>query len=153
MTKNNDEMIEIECDLCGHIFFVKRYGGRRCQNCRWVNIEYAVEHPDEVVLNNFVTFNRAKKLYAEGKPLESSFEEFMEVLRQYGEVEFRYRGERYGIIRGDVKTGKDIVLFDTTTQEELGLYSSYEEFVRYANIGGKLLADIWDEVVGVDELQ
>ena len=153
MAKNNDEMIEIECDLCGHIFWVMKYRGTTCEICNWTNIEYAVEHPDEVVLHNFVTFNRAKKLYAEGKPLESSFEEFMEVLRQYGEVEFRYRGERYAVIRGDIKTGEKVRISSITAYDGWTIYSSYEEFVRYANIGGKLLVDIWDEVVGVDELQ
>ena len=100
-----------------------------------------------------MSFNNAKRLYSEGNPLKPTFDEFMQVLCQYGELEFTYNGDVYGVIRGESKTGGEIELFCDNKPDSLKLYHMYDDFRERANIDGLLLKDIWRVVEKINILQ
>lgn len=150
MDKENleDKIIHKKCDVCGQYILIDKLGFGSCANCGWQNSDAALERPDYPYLDNFVSLNNAKQLYSEGKPIKPSFDEFIEFIRVYGEVQFKYRNNVYGIIRGD-----KISMFCVGVNYSTKVYLSYEDFKNRADIGGLLLKDIWDLVEAVDYLQ
>lgn len=80
--------------------------------------------------------------------MKLSFDEFIEFIRVYGEVQFSYKNNVYGIIRGD-----KISIFCVGVNDSTKVYLSYEDFKNRADIDGRLLKDIWDLVEMVDYLQ
>lgn len=150
MDKDNlqDKNIHKKCDVCGQDILIDKLGFGGCLNCGWQNSDAALERPDYPNLDNFVSLNNAKKLYREGKPIKPSFDEFMEFVRVYGEVQFRYKNNVYGIIRGD-----KISMFCVGVNDSAKVYPSYEDFENRADIDGLLLKGIWDLVEAVDYLQ
>ncbi|MDD3013995.1 MAG: hypothetical protein PHC34_09865 [Candidatus Gastranaerophilales bacterium] len=149
MNKNNShEKKRIKnCDICGRPISVDEFGFGVC-DCGWANMKIAIEQPDAVFLPNFLTFNHAKQLFKEGKPLLPSFDEFLEVLQIYGEMEFTYKNKVYGIIRGD-----RIKFFCVGIENSARKYESYNEFKEKADINGQLLINIWSEVTNINYLQ
>lgn len=111
-------------------------------------MKIAKEQPDVVFLPNFLTFNHAKQLFMEDKPLLPSFDEFLEVLKIYGEMEFTYKNKVYGIIKGD-----RIKIFCAGIENSTREYQSYNEFKVSADINGQLLKNIWSEVTNINYLQ
>lgn len=150
MKKDNshEKNISKNCDLCGRPILVDQYGFGSCSNCGWKNSDAAVEKPDYPYLGNFLSLNNAKKLYSEGKPLKPNFNEFMEFVRVYGEVQFTYKNRVYGVIRGD-----KIELFCDEIKNSLKIYESYDDFKQRADIDGLLLKDIWALVENINYLQ
>lgn len=86
--------------------------------------------------------------YTAREPIKPSFDEFMEYIRVYGEVQFKYKNNVYGIIRGD-----KISMFCVGVNNSTKVYLSYEDFENRADIDRLLLKDIWDLVEAVDYLQ
>lgn len=150
MDKDNlkDKNIHKKCDVCGQDILIDKLGFGSCANCGWQNSDAALERPDYPYLDNFVSLNNAKQLYSEGKPIKPSFDEFMEFIRVYGEVQFSYNNKVYGIIRGD-----KISMFCVGGDNSTKVYLSCEDFVNRSDIDGLLLKDIWDLVEAVDYLQ
>jgi len=147
-SKNIEKNIIKSCELCGKLLMVDERGFGTCEKCGWIQCKYAVEHPDEFDLGNHVSFNNAKKLFKEGKPLKPTFSEYLEFLRIYGETEFEYKQKLYGTERGD-----DFVsLFECMPFKKLSTYGSIQEFAAKANIGGKLIIDVWDNISQISEL-
>lgn len=147
MVKDNlkDKNIHKKCDVCGRDILIDKLGFGGCSNCGWQNSSAALGRPDYPYLDNFVSLNNAKQLYSEGKPIKPSFDEF---IRVYGEVQFKYKNNVYGIIRGD-----KISMFCVGVNDSTKVYLSYEDFENRANIDGLLLKDIWYLVEAVDYLQ
>lgn len=150
MKKDNshERNIEKNCDLCGRPLLVDQYRWGRCEHCGWDNCEAALENPDYPYMGNFLSYNNAKKLYKEGKPLRPNFEEFIEFFRVYGEVQFTHKKKVYGFYRGN-----PIAMFCVGVNNSTKYYESYDDFRKRAEIDGLLLKDIWNEVEGVNYLE
>ncbi len=129
---------------------VDSFGNGWCRHCGWVQSDSDYERPDEIRLSgNFVSFNQAKQLLAEGKPITPDFPGFLQCLHVYGEMEFFYDGKQYGVLA--VKDG--VIHFYEWNVMDKGyqVYPSIDAFAQSANINGTRLRDIWDAVerVGV----
>lgn len=150
MKKDNlhDKNIIKKCDVCVHDIWVDQFGFGSCSNCGWENSSSALENPDYPYVDNFLSFNNAKMLYSEGKKLAPNFDEFLELVRVYGEVQFAYKNKVYGVIRGD-----KIELFCDQLENSLIIYESFEDFKQKAAIEGVLLKEIWDLIEAVNYLQ
>lgn len=139
-----------QCDVCENSVIVNQYNNGVCTNCGWEQGGDAQDLPDTVRYPNLISLNKAIKLYQEGKSLNPDFEDFISMYNFYGEVEFIYKGTRYGVAFDD--KSKCIMLFNTENNQTQ-LHKKIEDFIAGANINGKLLKDIWSEVENVDWLQ
>ena len=91
------------------------------------------------------------------------FEEFLQLLESYGELEFYYKCIKYGVLRlnDDYTRGKDqewhrskdyYVIYEANNAERGWTYKNIEGFALHANINGALLKDIWTDVKNLNEL-
>ncbi len=144
-----EKNINGRCPVCGNSMIVNRLGdGDKCSKCSWVKSIFHEEFPDRVMCPNLIPLSKAKKLYAEGKPFLPDYEDFIGGLNFYGEMEFYFGGERYGVMRTD----KGVEFF-SLTGEFFEILKDEEDFENNANIGGKLLKGIWHEVQDANWLQ
>ncbi|MCL2369970.1 MAG: hypothetical protein FWC80_01900 [Firmicutes bacterium] len=136
--------VSANCELCKKSILVTEFGSGKCPYCDWVqnNTSETDEDLDVIHYPNPVSFNRAKELLAQGKPLEPNLEEFVIGLEIYAHMEFLYEGRRYGVL--GVEHGVDFYEWDVL--EGFQEYGSPEEFYQKANIGGVLLKDLWHKV-------
>ena len=68
---NRNSKIQVPCQVCGKSVLVDQYGNGFCENFGWVQNREYDKYPDDVRYPNIVSFNKAKRLFAEGKPLSS----------------------------------------------------------------------------------
>lgn len=148
--QNNDpheKNIQKQCDVCGNIVYVDQFGGGTCNHCGWVQVH--LDRPDDIHWSyNFVSFNKAKELRQAGNPIKPDFEDFLECMKVYCELEFYCNGKHYGVL-SDSKGKIDFYEWNVMDRG-YQVYYSIEEFAAKANIDGVLLRDIWDSVEGVD---
>ncbi len=138
------------CDVCGTEVYVDSIGsGDECPNCGWVNCAYYEEFPDRVMCPNLISLNKAKKLYADGKTFLPDLDDFIGGLDFYGEMKFTYQGINYGVTRVQ-NDAIDLWIFNGGTVK---LFKDSEEFRDKAQINGKLLKDIWQEIENANWLQ
>lgn len=138
------------CAVCGTEVYVDSIGnGDECPNCGWINCACYEEFPDRVMCPNLIPLNKAKKLYAEGKPFMPDFDDFIGGYNFYTEMEFAYKGIMYGVM-GVENVGVEFFEIDTGKGET---FKDIDEFVQKAQINGKLVKDIWQEVKNVNWLQ
>jgi hypothetical protein len=144
----HEKTILKKCDVCGRAVLVDQFGGGECSYCTWYQIEYNVEHPDDFCFTNIISLNRARQLYKEGKQFIPNFDEFLEGLRLYKEMEFQFKSIRYGVTFGYVVAlGKATVEFFVCEPfKKLQTFGSFDEFKTKAHLGGLLLGDIWGKV-------
>lgn len=133
----------VPCEVCGGLNFADDYGNTdKCPNCGWKSNSdsefyeecYGVSYP------MLVPLSRAIEQYKAGKKFKASFEDFVNGLKFYAEMLFWYNGNVYEVFRrngGVVLAGKE---FEQR-------FISTDEFYEKANINGRLLKDIWEEVV------
>lgn len=145
MKNNQDEIKMHECNLCERK--IPNDSGT-CTYCGWVQQTY-LDRPDEIHWSyNFVSFNKAKQLLKEGKPIKPDFSDFLKCMRVYNELEFYHNGKQYGVL---LVNGIYHFYEWNVMDEGYQVYASIEEFAANANIKGVLLKDIWSTVerVGV----
>ena len=135
-----EKNIETKCPICGIKYMTAKLNIDPCPNCGWYNDLMCEEHEDEVIYRNLVSLNKAKRLYAEGKPLAPSLEDFLDALNFYGEMEFKYKDF-------------DCALFRTNDQIEfvwgndsVTYLKDKDDFIQNAKIGNEYVRDIWDKV-------
>lgn len=87
-----------------------------------------------------VPLSRAREQYKSGQKFKATFEDFINGLMFYSEMLFWHNGKNYEVFRK--KNGAMLAC-----KEYEKTYSSIDEFRNEANIDGRLLKDIWDEVV------
>ena len=87
-----------------------------------------------------VTPTTAREEYKNGLPFKATFNEFINGLYFYSEMLFTYKGVSYEVF---LKGNKTIVLCSEDMQQE---YPSRQEFESKANVDGKLVKDIWNDV-------
>ncbi|MFA5449236.1 MAG: hypothetical protein WC292_02190 [Clostridia bacterium] len=96
-----------------------------------------------------------------GESLE--FDEFLNLLKSYGELEFYYNSTKFGVLRlnDDYSSGKDkewdrtkdyYAIFLCFNPNKGVKYRTLEDFAQCANVGNNLLKDIWSEVSDLHEL-
>lgn len=142
--------IESKCVVCGHSVMIDEIGnGDKCANCGWNHAKIHEEFPDRVMCPNLISLNKARKLYKEGKPFIPDFDDFIAGYNFYGEMEFTYQGVTYGLM-GSANEGVEFWGINTDKYE---IYKDIEEFEQKAQINGKLVKDLWDEVENANWLQ
>ena len=128
------------CCVCGKPAFADGCKFIKCPYCNFeIEQSWDKAHPEKITYPLLVSVSRAREQYRAGKPFQASFEEFLEGLDFYAEMSFRHGGLLYYVMFSE---GKICVGHDDVYQ----LYDTVEEFAQKANIDGRLLRDIWDEV-------
>lgn len=144
MKNNQEQLKKYKCNLCERDILTDNGA---CPHCGWVQQLY-LDRPNEIHWSyNFVSFNKAKELLKEGKPIKPDFSDFIECMGVYNELEFYYNGKHYGVLLiNDIYHFYELNVMDKGYQE----YSSIEEFAKNANVDGTLLKDIWNNVESVN---
>ena len=139
-----------KCEICESDMMTDEYGNGQCKICKWQN------NNDSAPINyslacypNLVSRNRAKELWAEGKPFKPTFEEFLELYDYQSELEFYYKEKFYNVTRF---RGYELSEYNQEENKAVWYqeYETIEDFAANANIDGVLLKDIWDEAFEVD---
>lgn len=148
----NNYEIETKCDVCGNKIFVDNSGnGDECPVCGWRQSEEAFDHPNTAGIRNIPTLNNAIKQFKEGKSaILANFEDFIDALKNYGELEFTYNSTRFGVLSDD-KSNCYILINIGNNQKQY--YSDINSFAQNSEIDGILLKTIWDSVTNTDFLQ
>lgn len=134
-----------ECEVCSQIIDVDVYGQGGCPNCGWWNCFLNEENPSRITMPNLVSLNKAIKLYKEGKPFEPNFDEFIEDLHSYGEMQFVYNGVLYAVeLVCDEDKKTKIQLFNSQTKQSQ-FFENGNEFKNNAKIGSEYLRNIWEQ--------
>ena len=145
---NKHEMKEGKCSVCGYPVMIDEIGnGEVCAHCGWRQDSTAKKLPDDVLLANPISLNKARRLYKEGKPFEPDFDDFIEFCEMYGEVQFTYNGVVFVI----QKETNDSFMFGTSATD-IVLYASIDEFIAKASIGGVLVKDLWNKIKNFSSL-
>lgn len=141
---NQNSKIQVPCQVCGKSVLVDPYGNGFCEKCGWVQNREYDKYPDDVRYPNIVSFNKAKQLFAEGKPLSPSFEDFIDGLKFYKEMQFDYDGKTYGVLIRD-NDSVHFYLFHSLVSCQI--YPSVTAFYEKAHINGTLLSTLWSDVI------
>lgn len=130
------------CHICRKSVLVDEFGNGECEHCGWRQSRDDGEHPDRVIYPNLVSYDRAKQLVHDGKPLNPQFEDFIEGFLYYGEMQFNYKSKTYGLVR----PGGEIEFYEWNILKGFQTYKTIEDFIEKSNINGALLKDIWHEI-------
>ena len=143
MYKNNEYNIESTCPVCGNIIFIDSVGnGDKCTICGWRQSEESFDHPNTAGIRNIPTLNNAIKQFKEGKSaILANFEDFIDALENYGELEFTYNNTRFGVLFDD--TSNEIILLNIKNNQKQ-YYSDVKNFAQNANINGNYLKTLWN---------
>lgn len=133
----------VKCSICGGVAVQDKYGNGECNNCGWKfsKDEDDFEKKYHISYPMLVSPSRAREQYKQGKPFKASFEDFVNGLYFYSEMLFDYKSEIYEVF---FKPDYIIVLCSKNMQQE---YKTRKDFEEKANINGKLLKAIWNEVI------
>ena len=134
------------CEICGYPIIRNEYGSyQTCPKCGWrrggdnteLEQQWGISYP------MLVSLSHAREQYRQGLQFKADFDEFIRGLFFYSEMLFDHEQTTYEVfLKGDPET--DIIVFCCTEfQQE---YFSEKDFREKANIHGKCLKDIWDEV-------
>ncbi len=148
MSKEN---IKVKCDVCNLVIEIDKWGNGECKNCGWRQSEESFQHPNVAGIRNIPCLNNAIKQYNNGKPATlANFDDFVNVYKNYGEVEFTLNHSRYGVLFDDSKN--KIALLNIQSGEKQ-FYNNIEDFSKNAKLNGFLLSDVWKDVTSTDFLQ
>lgn len=137
-----EKNIEKKCAVCEKVYMTSELDLEPCPYCGWYNDSMCEEHEDEVIYRNLISFNKAKKLYTEGKPFTPSIEDFLDAFNFYGEMEFRYKNLNCCLFRSDEE---DEIEFGWSPKN-IYYFSGKEDFIANAKIDNEYVRDIWDKV-------
>lgn len=132
----------VKCSVCGKAALQDHYGNGECKNCGW---EFSSEEDEfekkyKISYPMLVPVSRAREQYKNGLPFKATFEDFVNGLFFYSEMVFKYNNTTYEVF---IRSDYTIVLCSQDIEQE---YKTREDFVNKANIDGRLLKDIWDQV-------
>lgn len=131
-----------KCSICGRLAMQDDYGNGECTNCGWKfgADEEDLENAWGVSYPLLVSPTTAREQYKKGLPFKATFDEFIRGLNFYGEMLFKHDGYMYAVYYEDEETIRLDLEFD------FQLFKTNEDFKNNANINGRLLKDVWDEV-------
>ncbi len=138
-----------KCDVCGKVCLIDQFGNGTCENCGWDQGGSDLDHQN-VGYPNTLPLSKAKILYKQKQPLLPDFEDFVNNLAFYGEMEIYYRNEKYIILR--YTDHFEIEFYSENDYENIQKFKSYEDFKNNCQIDNRLLKDIWNEIKNVDFL-
>lgn len=133
----------VRCEICGTLTFADDYGNTdSCPNCGWRSNSdseffedcYGISYP------MLVPVSRAREQYKRGQTFKATFEDFINGLNWYKEMLFWHKRKVYEVFR---RNGGVVLSCKESEQK----FISTNQFYAQANIDGRLLKDIWDEVV------
>lgn len=133
----------IKCEVCGGLNYADDYGNTdRCPKCGWEasSGNELMEKWRGISYPMLVPLSRAKEQYKKGQKFKATFEDFINGLKFYAEMLFWYNGKHYEVY----VTETGVLITNGDYERE---YPTIEEFHDNAEIDGKLIKDIWDEVV------
>lgn len=132
----------VKCSICGKAALEDEFGNGECKNCGWKfsRDEEILESQLGISYPMLVSPTTAREQYEKRTPFKATFKEFVNGLFFYSEMLFTYEGVSYEVF---FKNENVIVLCSEAMQRE---YQTREDFENHADIGGKLLKDIWDDV-------
>ena len=142
----HEKIKQIKCIVCGESVMVDRWGQGECKKCKWFQGEYDLAHPNRIIDPNMVSLNKARELIKQGKPLEPTFDEFIEAYENYGEMEFWHKNRTYGLLMGRHGEPDVFHFYEKNVKGSVQTYKTVQELKENAHIGGKRLKDIWHEV-------
>lgn len=123
--------IKFNCPVCGNLIFIDSVrNGKKCQHCGWEHSRLHEEVPNRVMCPNFISLNKAKKLYKDGKPFTPDFNDFIAGYDFYGEMEFTYKGVTHGLM----ETSIDGVEFWEMGTDTFEVFKDINEFKEKAKI-------------------
>lgn len=132
-----------KCEVCGNLTFADDYGNTdKCPNCGWMQDggNELMEKWHGISYPMLVPLSRAREQYKKGQKFKATFEDFINGLNWYKEMLFWHNNKYYAVRYRD--TG--------TFVEHRGVeqkYNNVDDFANNAQINGRLIKDIWDEVV------
>lgn len=141
----NNKHYTMPCAVCGNLTKVDIVRQGKCSNCGWQNSLMGEDNEDRVIYPNLVSLNKAQELYKQGKPFDPNIYEFFEAYHFYGEMQFIYKGIRYGIISACREDNEDAIDFFEINCTESQVFESDEDFIQNAKIGDEYVKDIWDQ--------
>lgn len=131
-----------KCPICENAAESDQFGNGECKNCGWrfSKDQEKFENDFGISYPMLVSAKTAKKQYDEGLPFKATFDEFVRGLYFYSEMLFIHKNITY-----EVFLNKDfrIILCSKDMQQE---FNSKEQFESKANIDGRRLKEIWNEV-------
>lgn len=143
MMKNTMKRELAPCEVCGYPVVRYEYGVcMKCDSCGWESggendkfeKEYHISYPMMVPLS------RAREQYKQGIPFKATFEDFINGLSFYSEVAFTFGKINYGVC---FRQDHSVLFYG---DDAVKAYPTKDDFYAHAEIGGRLLKDIWDEV-------
>lgn len=146
-----------KCSICGKVAMQDEWGNGECKNCGWKfsKDEEQFEKDLGISYPMLVSPTTAREQYKKGQPFKATFDEFINGLKFYSEMTIKYNNKNYGVFFYRDKT-KDVdsvleldgkvEFFEDKNTKSQQMFSSVECFKNEANINGKLLKDIWNEV-------
>jgi len=132
----------VKCSICGQVAFQDQYGNGECKNCGWMfskdenqfEKDYGISYP------MLVSPTTARNQYQQGLPFKATFDEFINGLYFYSEMTFIHNNINYEVyLNGDY----EIIFCSSDMQQN---FKTRDDFKNNAQISGKLLKDIWNEV-------
>lgn len=132
-----------KCDVCGADIKIDVYGNGYCKNCGWHNVRE--EYSEKANYPNFLSLEDARKTYSQGRKLLPTFDGFLDILSRGFEMALWYKNKKYGAMRNGAMY--DFYLWNS--EEIFQEYSTVNEFADNANIDGKLLKEIWNEILRI----
>lgn len=143
--KYDDPLVKdqlVKCSICNKVAMQDEWGNGECSNCGWkfskdeqeFEKEYKISYP------MLVSPTTAREQYKNGLPFKATFEEFINGLKFYSEMLFKHHNIMYEVF---YDTSYNITLCSKFIQQ---IYKNEIDFFNKANINGRLLKDIWNEV-------
>lgn len=145
--------IAFKCQVCGANIKINEYYINKCPNCGWIQDVSAMDFPTELMCPNRTSLVKARERYKNGQEVNKpDFEDFVDMLNLYAEVEFTYSNIRYGVFKSDLN-GKDIIDFFVIDGDTVQIYDTPEEFAQKAHLNNVLLKDLWKDVENANYIQ
>ena len=145
----------IKCAVCGRLNYADDYGNTdKCPNCGWKDNGDSEFFEDchGISYPMLVPLSRAREQYRSGQKFKATFDDFINGLKFYSEMLFWHHGLVHEVFTkhkgsGSIEQESDdhiVVFCNKNFQQE---FDSIDEFRNKANIDGRLLKNIWDEVI------
>lgn len=133
----------VKCEVCGRLNFMDDYGNTdKCPHCGWIGCsdDDLMEKWHGISYPMLVPISRAREQYKKGQKFKATFDDFINGLNWYKEMLFWYNNKYYAVRYRD--TG---IFLESRGAEQI--YKSVDDFINKGKIEGRLIKDIWDEVV------